>query len=176
MRQMRLAGLTTIAVLVTLGLGRAADRYTGAKVDPTGVLQIRIADGRVIPIKKKPAQEAFDRIEVAADGSALGWTEEYPNCCTSYPIPLTLVIYFGGSTREFKGRELPIFNWHFTADSRQFAFEQETVHGGMGVHYELHEVRTGRLVAEFTPAVLPDNRSSAPTNVPKWVADLNAKR
>ena len=39
-----------------------------------------------------------------------------------------------------------------TAGGKQVAFEQETVHGGMGIHYELRDVATGNLIAAFDPA------------------------
>jgi hypothetical protein len=102
------------------------------------------------------------------------WLAEYPNCCTSYPIPLKLVIYTDGSVRTFTGSGLPVWQWGFQAGGTQFAFEQETVHGGLGVHYELHDVATGRLLAEYDPAVGPDNRVLTKQNVPQWVAELDA--
>jgi len=56
------------------------------------------------------------------------------------------------------------------------AFEQETVHGGMGIHYELRDVATGRLMAQYDP---PEAREGAPTPeqaTPVWVADLDANQ
>jgi hypothetical protein len=50
------------------------------------------------------------------------------------------------------------------------------VHGSFGVHYELHEVATGRRVDEFTPAVDADGRSVTPAHPPKWVTELDAAR
>jgi hypothetical protein len=54
------------------------------------------------------------------------------------------------------------------------AFRQETVHGGLGVHYELRDVVTGLLVASYDPPVGPDNVRVAPENVPEWVAELDS--
>jgi hypothetical protein len=39
--------------------------------------------------------------------------------------------------------------WRFEAGGRQVSFRQETVHGGFGTHYELHDVETGDLLAAF---------------------------
>ena len=79
--------------------------------------------------------------------------------------------------RTFTGNKLPVWQWRFEAGGRQVAFRQETVHGGLGVHYELRDVATGRLVAEYDPAPDPDNKQHAAlTEVPKWVADLDAMK
>ena len=41
----------------------------------------------------------------------------------------------------------------------------------MGIHYELHDVSTGRLLAEYEPPEGSDDLSKAP----KWVRELEAK-
>jgi hypothetical protein len=37
-----------------------------------------------------------ERPIVAEDKQTVGWLIDYENCCTSYPIPLTLVIFRSG--------------------------------------------------------------------------------
>ena len=39
-------------------------------------------------------------IKIAEDGRTVGWTVLYDNCCTSYPIPLLLVIYKDGKVQQ----------------------------------------------------------------------------
>ena len=85
-------------------------------------------------------------------------------------------VYSGGKVRTYTGNELPVWRWHFTAGGQQIAYEQETVHGGLGVHYELREVASGRLIAEYTPRVGPDNRPELTQNPPAWVLELDAKQ
>jgi len=158
--------------IVSLGLlsrSVAAETYVRAAVDPSGQLRILTKDRREIAPKKEPEQVAFDRAQVAPDGHAVGWLEMYPNCCTSYPIPLALVIYASGKLRKFTGSGLPVWRWRFEARGKQVAFEQETVHGGMGVHYELHEVKTGRLLAKYDPPF----HSADIGKPPAWVVELN---
>jgi hypothetical protein len=147
--------------------------YVKAVVDSDGQLRILTEDGREIAPKKEPDQVAFEEAIVSPDGRAVGWLAEYPNCCTSYPIPLELVIYASGKLRKFTGSGLPVWQWCFQAGGKRVAFEQETVHGGMGVHYELRDVMSGRLVAEYDP---PDTNSDVTRNVPSWVAELDSKR
>ena len=154
----------------------AADRYVRATVTAKAQLQIVTSDGRAIVLSKEPEQVGFDRIAIAADGRSVGWVALYPNCCTSYPIPLKLFVYSSGRLHTFTGSGLPIWQWQFAAGGRQIAFGQETVHGGLGVHYELREVRSGRLIAEYTPPVTPDNRPVPNQKVPTWVTELNRMR
>jgi len=153
----------------------AAERYVRASVNQAGQLRIMTSDGRAIVLEKGPGQVGFDHIAVSQDGHSVGWLALYPNCRTSYPIPLKLVVYSGGQLLTFTGNGLPVFDWHFTAGGKQVAYEQETVHGGWGIHYELREVTTGRLVAEYSPEYDRNNQPLPNQKVPKWVAELNAQ-
>lgn len=154
----------------------AQDRYAGASFDTAGNLRILTSDGRAIVLTKEPEQVEFDRIAISEDGRSVGWLSLYLNCCTSYPIPLNLIVYTNGALRRFKGSGLPVWQWHFTARGKQVAFQQETVHGGLGIHYELRDIATGRLIAEYSPPVGPDNQPLPNQTVPKWVAELDAKQ
>jgi len=69
-----------------------------------------------------------------------------------------------------------VWQWHFTAGGKQIAFEQETVHGGRGVHYELRDVTSGRLISEYSPMVGLDNQPQPNEKPPAWVLELDGKR
>ncbi|MGO9271919.1 MAG: hypothetical protein ACLQOO_16915 [Terriglobia bacterium] len=166
------ASVWTIVFLGLLSAPAAAETYVQATVDASGQLRILTKDRREIVPKKQPEQVAFDLPQISPDGHAVGWLEMYPNCCTSYPIPLALVIYASGKLRKFTGSGLPVWRWRFEAQGKQVALEQETVHGGMGVHYELHDVKTGRLLAKYDPPFR--SADSADTEEPpQWVAEMN---
>jgi hypothetical protein len=67
--------------------------------------------------------------------------------------------------RVFIGTGLPIWKWKFENKGTQVAFEQETVHGGGGIHFELREIKTGRLI---------DSHDGEPQpKAQKWIRDLN---
>lgn len=72
--------------------------------------------------------------------------------------------------REITGNGLPIWQWVFTARGKRVAFGQETVHGGIGIPYELRNMETGHLVAEYSPG--RDTRGEPP----RWVRDLDVVR
>jgi hypothetical protein len=168
--------LVATVFLALASPGIAADRYTNASVDAAGTLRIVTGDGRAIVLPKEPEQVDYDQIAISSDGRSVGWLARYPNGATSYPIPLKLMVYSAGKLHVYSGSELPVWRWRFTADGKQIAFEQETVHGGFGVHYELHEVVSGRLIAEYTPVVGMDNQPEPNQKPPQWVLELDAKR
>jgi hypothetical protein len=144
---------------------QAGERYQQASIDARGRLRIAVAGGGERLPKKLHGQAGFDSAAVSIDGSRVGWLALYPNCCTSYPVALALVLYRnGGIRRVFTGNGLAFSIWHFAANGRQVAFEQETVHGHRGVHYELRDIASGRLLGHYEgdPAV----------NAPRWVREL----
>jgi hypothetical protein len=151
---------------------RAAGGYRSASADSTGRVEIVTTTGRTILIPPAKEQVGADDITLAPDGRAVGWTAMYPNVATSYPIPLELLVYADGKLHRFRGNELPIWRWRFSGDGTEVAFEQETVHGGIGVHYERRRVRDGRLVAQFTPEADGYGRRISAEG-PAWTRDLD---
>ncbi|HKE86091.1 MAG TPA: hypothetical protein VKB50_20165 [Vicinamibacterales bacterium] len=162
-------------LLLSLSSAAAAERYVRATVGEDGQLRIATAAGRTIEPIKETDQVRFAKPEIAPGGGAVGWLAEYANCCTSYPIALKLMIRSGDRVRAFAGNGLPIWQWGFQSGGSQFAFHQETVHGGLGVHYELRDVASGRLIARYDPAVGADNQVLPSQNVPAWVAELSTR-
>jgi hypothetical protein len=150
----------------------SGETYVEAVVDSGGQLRIVTGDRREILPAREPEQEGFDQVAVAPSRRAVGWVGLYTNCCTSYPIPMKLVVRSGGKLRTFTGNGLPIWRWRFGAEGKQVAFEQETVHGGIGVHYEQRDVASGRLIAEYNPG--PDAGPGG--EPPGWVKELDSTR
>jgi hypothetical protein len=167
--------LPVCAVIVLLASpGFAQDRYVRAVVDEAGALRIVTSSGRTLIQPKERDQVQIDKIAISPDGGSAGWLALFPNCCTSYPIPLKLVVYSGGKRHTFTGNELPVWRWLFTGGGKQVAFEQETVHGGLGIHYELRDIASGRKVAQWEPTIGPDNQALANQKPPTWVSALDA--
>lgn len=163
------ATLMCAVVLVASGVTLAAQAtYRRVEVDQQGQLRIITSEGREIVPRKDKDQVGFDKPSISIDRRVVGWLALYPNCCTSYPIPLKLVILVNGRQRMFTGVGLAVWRWAFSEDGKRVAFEQETVHGGLGVHYELRDISTGRLVSKF------DRDSERPGEPPAWVQALDA--
>ncbi len=163
----------TCVLLFLLGqasLSAAGESYAATLIDPAGQLHITTKHKREIVPKRASDQTGFSDANISADFRAVGWLALYPNCCTSYPIPLKLVVLANGEQHHFTGSGLPISRWCFWGQGKQVAFEQETVHGGMGVHYELRDIETGGLADKYEP----DANPSVVTKPPKWVVVLDS--
>jgi len=158
--------ITAFLTAATLLLGsEGGELYDGATWQKDAVV-VRTRDGREKRLPTDKEQVGISNVAVSADHTAVGWLALYPNCCTSYPIPLKLIVYSGGRVHQFGPNELPLWYWVFRNGSREVAFHQETVHGGLGARYELRDVASGRLLASFKP------ESGEPP--PAWVNDLEA--
>src|SRR5712691_3957260 len=114
----RISWFVLAALLAAAMPCSAADKYTAASVDDSGRLHIQTSDGRSIFLGKQRDQERFDSIAISADGRAVGWVNLYPNCCTSYPIPLKVVILVNGRQRVFTGVGLAVWRWTFSDDGK----------------------------------------------------------
>lgn len=167
--------MTVVIVLALAWSVAGAERYLSAVVDEAGNLRIVTADGRTVTIQKQQDEIGFDKIAVSLDGTAVGWVGMQENCCTSYPIPTRLVVHFAGQSLRFVGNDLPVWNWRFIDGGKRVALHQETVHGGLGEHYEVRDVATGRLVAEWSPKYGRDNQRLPNQRPPSWVGDLRAQ-
>src|ERR671921_399500 len=91
---MRHTPLLIVGVALALAAHTATAQRTvrRADLDSSGRLRILISTGRVIRPSKDSGQVAFEQITVSADRRMVGWVALHRNCCTSYPIPLELVL------------------------------------------------------------------------------------
>jgi hypothetical protein len=154
--------------------------YATANVGNDGDLHIMTTNGREIVVAKsddnrfvETQQAYFEKPELSDNQRAVGSRAFYRNCCTSYEIPLALVVYADGRTHRFTGSGLPIFLWHFADDGTMVAFGQEPVHFGCSVHYELREIRSERLIdSADVPEPCGQDPNPQPVKVPEWVTRL----
>jgi hypothetical protein len=118
-----------------------------AYVDPNGSVHVVDRGGNDRTISKEKDQVGSAFLKVADDKRTVGWSAEFENCCTSYPVPLVLVVYRDGKVQQRLGDGMMIYDWRFWAGGRQVAFCTGTVHGDSGGHCELHDAKTGRTLA-----------------------------
>jgi hypothetical protein len=165
-----------LLICVALALGThpssAQRTYRRAEIDSTGQLRIALSNQRVIRPARDSGQVAFDQVALSSDHRVVGWVALFPNCCTSYPIPLELVLLRADGGRTVISNELPIWQWTFAADGRNVVIRQAPVHGSAPMHFELRHIRTGTLIAtaqadSATQAALPRwARAAMPMHVP----------
>ena len=156
---------------------RQVETYQSVSIDTRGSLVITTSDQKTILVPKEGEQSSFSAPIVSSAGTAVGAQAEFPNCCTSYDIPLQLVVYANGTVHRFTGIGLPIFQWHFTDGGTRVAFGQEPVHFGCSIHYELRDVQSERLIES---ADIPQPCGQIPdppvVAIPRWVTELNSDR
>lgn len=153
----------------------SAEIYLSAKIGDDKNLHIATNDGKDIMIKRKDIkgdgeqfiQLGFEGIKISTDHLSVGWLSTFENCCGSDPIPLRLDVYSGGQSHSFRGNGLPIWQWTFDALSQKVSYRQEPVHGGIGVLYEMREIKTGKLVDSFDPEKFRGKKT------PAWVKALD---
>ena len=145
------AQLSTLVVFVVLALGThtssAQGTFRRADIDSTGQLRVVLVDNRIIRPPKDSDQVTFEQVALSADRRIVGWVALYPNCCTSYAIPLKLVLLRTDGSRTVISNEMPIWQWAFAADGRNVVIRQASVHVAAPMYYELRAIRTGRLIA-----------------------------
>jgi len=163
--------IAVACTLVTLSgrIGIAQTMYRQITVDSGGQLRIVLSTSRVVWPPKDSTVVAFEQLRMSADRRAVGWVEAYHSCCTSYPIPLKLVV-LRGDHRCVVSNGLPIWQWAFGADSRQLVIRQAPTHGRTVDHYELRDFETERLIATA------DVDAFKRTRLPRWALPVALRR
>ena len=140
----------------------AQTTFHRADVDSTGQLRIVLSNQRTIRPPKDSDQVAFEQVSLSSDHRAVGRVALYPNCCTTYPIPMKLVLLRVDGGRTVIASEMPIWQWGFAADGRSVVIREAPLHGDAPMFYELHDMRTGRLIASA------ETDSSSHAALPPW--------
>jgi hypothetical protein len=156
---------------------RRVETYRSVAIDAAGGLVITTSDQKTILVPKESGQSSFSEPIVSSARTAVGAQAEFPNCCTSYDIPLQLVIHANGKVHRFTGIGLPIFHWHFADGGTRVAFGQEPVHFGCSIHYELRDIQSERLIdSADIPEPCGQILEPRAVQIPKWVTDLHSER
>jgi hypothetical protein len=162
----RYAGAAIVTVVVFAGC--AGDTYRQPEQRAGGSVRLTTSRGHVVTIAPDSGQVGTEQFAVAPGNRMVGWLALYPNCCTSYPIPLQLVLVPIGHRRIVLQGDLPIWQWAFVDGGRHVALRQSPVHGASVEHYALYDATTGRLLAS---ADVEDGGSKSP---PRWAQPVAA--
>jgi len=124
-------------------------RVMTVSADSEGRAHVVERSGREWIVPNETGQVSFDTPLIAVDGRTAGWLAEFPNCCTSYPIPLTLVLWRDGHVLRRVGNGMDIGRWQFRNGGAQVAYFTDTVHGNLAPACVLMDVATGREVGRW---------------------------
>lgn len=134
--------------------------------DPHGHVHVVDSDGNDVapPLEKNQIDTTEEKI--ASDQQTVGWLVEFNvGDGTSYPIALSLVVYRDGKILHRFETTMVIADWQFVEGGKQVAFYTNTLHGDFGAHYELHDVSSGHLLAQYN-----GHRGA---KAPAWAAGLD---
>jgi hypothetical protein len=112
-------------------------------------------------------QVGFSKPGVSAGRSHVGWLALYQNCCTSYAIPMELVVMSqDGSVTRFEGQQAT-FGWCFSDKGKDLSvvYMRSPLHGGGVETFEMRRVRDGALLKRYERSI-----EIAETNAePDWL-------
>ena len=118
-------------------------------MDEAGHIHIVRSNGHEIQIAGEKDQVSADPPVIAPDRRTLGWLVEMPNCCTSYPIPTTLIVYRSDRIIHRINDGMMIYKWAFLDRGRRIAVSSGTVHGMTRIHLTLYDSQTGRAIGTW---------------------------
>ena len=133
--------------------------------DAHGAALITLPNGKITRVPKERGQVGISDPQSAADDRTVGWLVDYGVEGFSYPVAETLVIWRDGKVRRRFGTDQLFYSWAFHSRGEQVAFHTGPGHGEQKSHCELHDIKTGRKVAEWDGDL--ESRDK-----PEWVAGL----
>ncbi|HXY02991.1 MAG TPA: hypothetical protein VEI49_05395 [Terriglobales bacterium] len=125
------------------------DDVVRVDIDSAGKIHIFDSAGHETMPPPDKDQVSCSSAKIAEDKHTVGWLGEYPNDSNSYPLPLALVIYRGGKVIHEFGPGQSIWDWQFLKAGAEVAFWIGPTHGDFVPHFELHDVRSGKVLAQW---------------------------
>lgn len=144
MLKYRFSLLFSLLLMIGHGKYMAARAIHRVYADQAGQVHLVYGDGQDVQMPKEKDQVSTQTPVIAPDHETVGWSVETPNCCTSYPIPTTLVIYRSGRVMQRINDGMMIYKWQFLGHGQEIAVSSGTVHGMNGIHLTLYDSRTGK--------------------------------
>jgi len=172
MRKLELALL--LALLVTSGGtgSRAQDKHAESRAtvevvpDRNGTVQITDR-GRIVTVPQMASQTGIEAVHIAADGRTAGWLADFKDPDSENPYAGELVIWRGGRVIRVFLSEQSFYSWSFNENATLVAYHTGPRHGETVPHCELHDIKTGRQLAQW------DGDLDDPIARPSWAAHLS---
>ncbi len=146
--------LTLIAPIGT------AQEVSRAYCGEDGKVRIRYRGGATLTAPTEPKQVGCDHVTVASDSRTVGWSVLVQNCCTSYSIPTTIVVYCKGRRTVISPGQM-VWEWRFFKQGKRVAVLSGPVHGRATVA-ELYDASAGKAVSKW------DGKGAAPIWATGW--------
>ena len=147
-------GVLTITVSVCHG-----QTIKHAECKTNGNLQVIYDDGTTKQQPKEHHQVGCDSVMIADDRKTVGWSVLVDNCCTSYPVALSVAVLSQERKRVFWAEQM-VWEWKFVDGARKLAILSGPVHGS-AAEALLYDVRSGRRIAIWNGSGEPPSWASS---------------
>jgi len=146
-RMSRLVVLFSYALLTFIARPAAAQEVLRAYCGRDGKAHLVFRNGaaRTLPTREK--QVGCDHVTVARDGRTVGWSVLVENRCTSYPIPIAVVVYHNGKQTVISPYQM-VWEWRFTDEGKRVAVLSGQVHGDPTAA-DLYDAQNGKALARW---------------------------
>jgi hypothetical protein len=118
-------------------------------IETSGHVHVVHADGQDVKVPKEKDQVSTEALAIAPDRETVAWLIFVPNCCTSYPVPTTLVVYRNGKIVHRINDGMMIYKWEFQDRGKHIAISSGTVHGMTGIHLTRYDSRSGKALSTW---------------------------
>ena len=129
-----------------------------AYIGNDGKAYVIFANGAVKIMPPERQQVGCDNILVDSDKHTVAWSMLVDNCCTSYPVPIAIVLYRDGKKRVISTGQM-IWKWRFVREGR-IAVVSGPVHG-LAAEANLYSIQSGRVLESW----------NGHGNSPEWAKD-----
>jgi len=113
-----------------------------------GSAEITLTNGTKTTVLKERGQVGIGAAQIAPDGT-VGWLVLYSIEGVSYPVAGTLITWRDGRIIKRFDSKQTFYSWTFEAKGKQVAYHAGPLHGEAKSHCELHDSRSGRLLAAW---------------------------
>jgi hypothetical protein len=116
--------------------------------DQKNHVHVLYKDGQDIAVAGEPGQVGIDTMKISQDGQTAGWLALDRDPDSSETFAGILVLLRAGKIVQKFHTEQTFWSWSFYEDGTQVAYHVGPTHGDAR-HYELHDIKSGRLVASW---------------------------
>jgi hypothetical protein len=142
-----------IQVCIAVALSACSTGVTYTKVVVSvdeQLLTITSARGSFPAPATEAPQAGFSKPLISSDGRLVGWLALTQECCTSYPLPTSLIILKNDAVAQRFHEAPPIWAWTFAKRNTAVLYRQEFPHGPPIAFYTLRRISDGKVLRKFT--------------------------
>jgi hypothetical protein len=124
-----------------------AQTITSASVVGDGRVALVFSKDTTRTIPAEDGQVGCENVRIALDRHTVAWSVLIENCCTSYPVRVTLVVYRDSKKVLISPGQM-IWDWNFVGRGNRIAILSGPVHGWANAA-SLYDSHSGKLLRSW---------------------------